>query len=78
MSLLVVATGCNSTDDFQDLLFEDDALLIAKLERPAKPDANPEDDQFPVEVLGRWKCRHGLPVTPVFCRIYHCPRPPKR
>ena len=81
ITTLVAFDGCATSDEFEHLLFQEDALLLAKLERPVKSDINPEDDQYPAETLGRrvWKpyggrCPHGLRVSPRNCRVFHCRR----
>jgi len=53
ITTLVAFAGCATSDEFENLLFEEDALLLAKLERPVKFDINPEDDQYPAETLGK-------------------------
>jgi len=80
ITTLVALSGCATSGEFEHLLFQEDALLLAKLERPIKSDINPKDDQYPAETLSRQvlRCRHGIAVSSRFCRIYHCPVPPRK
>ena len=65
ITTLVAFAGCATSDEFEHLLFQEDALLLAKLERPVKSDINPKDDQYPAETLSRqaWGCVHGFKVS---------------
>ena len=51
ITLLFVAMGCSSTSDFENLLFEEEAILIATVEKPSKAVSNEKDDQYPAENL---------------------------
>ena len=65
--------GCATQQDyeFDNLLFENEDLLFA-----AKSETREELEKK--DICAAWICPHGVLTSPIRCRVYHCPRPPKR
>ena len=67
--------GCATQRDYdlENLLFEEDALLIAKAEVPTKKDLEQKDT---CRVQG-FPCKHGYNVSWFVCQLRHCPKRPR-